>query len=59
MDDADEVAHVAADLLRQHGPGVIADLREQAELAAANDDQLSAEAWADIADTVESILRSH
>ena len=53
MEDADEVASVAADLLGRHGPSVIADLREKAEIPAANGDHLSAEAWADIADTME------
>jgi hypothetical protein len=57
MEDADEVAQVAAELLGRHGPSVIADLHEKAEIAAANGDQLSAEAWADIADTVEGLLR--
>ena len=56
MDDAEDVARVAADLLERHGPSVIAELREQAEIAAANGDQLSAEAWADIADAAEGLL---
>jgi hypothetical protein len=32
-------------------------LRERAEIAAANGDQLSAEAWTDIADAAEQLLR--
>jgi len=59
MENAEEVAKVAADLLRQQGPGVLADLREQAELAGANGDELSAGAWTDIADAVEDLLRRH
>lgn len=57
-DDQDEVARVAAEFLERHGPAVIADLRERAEIAAANGDQLSAEAWTDIADAAEQLLRS-
>ena len=56
MDDADEVARVAREFLASHGPSVIPDLRERAEMAAANGDQLSAEAWTDIADMAERLL---
>jgi hypothetical protein len=56
MDDADEVDRVAAEFLDSRGPSVIPDLRERAEIAAANGDQLSAEAWADIADAAERLL---
>ena len=56
MDDADEVERVAGKFLASHGPSVILDLRERAEIAAANGDQLSAEAWTDIADAAERLL---
>jgi hypothetical protein len=57
MDDADDVARVAAGFLARHGPSAIADLRELAEIAVANRDQLSAAAWTDIADVAERLLR--
>jgi hypothetical protein len=56
MDDTEEVDRVAAEFLERHGPGVILDLRERAEIAAANEDQLSAEAWTDIAEAAERLL---
>jgi hypothetical protein len=56
MDDADEVDRVAEEFLKRRGPSVILDLRERAEIAAANEDQLSAEAWTDIADAAERLL---
>jgi len=56
MDDAEEVDRVAAKFLERHGPSVIPDLRERAEIATANGDQLSAEAWTDIADAAERLL---
>lgn len=59
MDDKDLVDKVAAEFLKRDGPSVIAELRDYAELAAANDDQLSAEAWTDIADAAEALLRRH
>ena len=56
MEDADEVERIAGEFLASHGPRVIPDLRERAEIAAANGDQLSAEAWTDIADAAERLL---
>ena len=56
MEDQDEVDRVAVEFLERHGPTVIADLRERAEIAAAIGDQLSAETWADIADAAEKLL---
>ena len=56
MEDADEVDRVAAEFLERHGPRVILDLRDRAEIAAANEDQLSAEAWTDIADAADRLL---
>jgi hypothetical protein len=56
MDDADEVERVAGEFLERHGPRVILDLRERAEIAAANEDQLSAQAWTDIANAAERLL---
>jgi hypothetical protein len=59
MDDADEVYKVAAECLGRHGASVVADLRERAEIAAANGDPLSAEAWTDVADAAEKLLKRH
>jgi hypothetical protein len=59
MQDDDDVSRVAAEFLARRGPTVIADLREVAEIAAANGDQLSADAWTDIADTVQKLLQRH
>ena len=59
MDDADDVVRVAAQFLASRGPIVIADLRELAEIAEANGDQLSATAWTDIADYAEKLLRRY
>jgi uncharacterized alpha-E superfamily protein len=56
MDDTDEIERVAGEFLARHGPSVIPDLRERAEIAAANRDQLSAEAWTDIAEAAERLL---
>jgi hypothetical protein len=56
MDDPDEVDGVAAEFLKRHGPSAIPDLRERAEISATNGDQLSAEAWTDIADAAERLL---
>ena len=56
MDDTDEVERVAEEFLKRRGPTVIPNLRERAEIAAANGDQLSAEAWTDIADAAERLL---
>jgi hypothetical protein len=56
MDDGDEVDRVAAEFLKRYGPSVILELRERAEIAAANGDQLSAETWTDIADAAERLL---
>jgi hypothetical protein len=59
MDDADEVYKVAAECLGRHGASVVAGLRERAEIAAANGDPLSAEAWTDVADAAEKLLKRH
>ena len=56
MDDADEIDRVAAEFLERQGPSVILDLRERAEIAAANRDRLSFDAWTDIADAAEHLL---
>lgn len=59
MDDADDVDRVAAQFLVSRGPDAIAYLREMAEIAAVNGDELAAEAWTDIADAVERLLKGH
>lgn len=56
MEDADDVERVAAGFLARQGPAAITGLRERAEIAAANGDELSAEAWSDIADALERLL---
>ena len=54
--DADVVEQVAADYVRQQGPGAVDHLRDLASAAEANGDPLSASSWRDIADAAERIL---
>lgn len=56
MDDADLVAALAADMVRQHGPEAIAMLAEKAEIAASLGDELSAQAWRDIAEVAARLV---
>jgi hypothetical protein len=51
------VEKVARDFLSRLGCDAVSYLREQAELAADQGDELSADAWRDIADAVESVLQ--
>jgi hypothetical protein len=50
------VRQVAAQYLAAQGPAAIAYLRDQAALAEANQDELSARAWDDIAEAAEAQL---
>ena len=56
MDDADLVVAVAADMVRRYGKDALSHLREQAEIAAGIDDDLSLNAWTDIAGAVAMLM---
>lgn len=56
MNDTRLVRQVAAQYLAAQGPAAIAYLRDQAALAEANQDELSARAWDDIAEAAEAQL---
>ena len=57
MDDGEAVEHVAREYIGRHGPDSVPILRERADLSDEVGDLLSAEAWRDIADAAERILR--
>ena len=57
-DDVDEVERAARDAIEQYGEGAVEVLRERAEVADHIGDLLAAEAWRDIADAAERMLRS-
>ena len=57
-DDGDEVERAAREAIEQFGDGAVEVLRERAEVADHLCDLLAAEAWRDIADAVERLLRS-
>jgi len=59
MEDIDDVEKVAAEYIAIKGVSAVADLRQRAEMAEADGDDLSAEAWTDIADAAEKLLRRH
>jgi len=54
--DAELVEQVAADYVRQQGPGAVEQLRDLASAAEANGDPLAASSWRDIAEAAERIL---
>lgn len=56
-DDDDFLDHVAREYVERHGPDAVSILRERADMADELGDRESAEAWRDIAETAESILR--
>ena len=56
MDDTDLVVAVAADIVRRYREDALSHLREQAEIAAGLDDDLSLNAWADIAGAVAMLM---
>jgi hypothetical protein len=60
FDDAEDrklVRETAANLLAQNGRAVISELRERARFAFQNGDELSADAWNDIANAVERLIQ--
>ena len=57
MEDGDAVEQVAQDYVRRHGADSLPILRERADLADEVGDYASADAWRDIADAAERILR--
>ena len=54
MEDRELVAQVARQFVRRHGACAVDVLRERADCCTADD--LSAEAWLDIADAAEQLL---
>ena len=57
-DDADLVERAAREAIDQFGDGAVSVLRERAEVADHLSDLRAAEAWRDIADAAERMLRS-
>ena len=58
-DNGEAVEEVAREYVRRHGPDSVPILRERADLCDEVGDLLSAEAWRDIADAAERILREN
>ena len=58
MDDDDLVEQAAREAIDQFGDGAVSVLRERAEVADHLSDLPAAEAWRDIADAAERMLRS-
>jgi hypothetical protein len=56
-DDGDLVEQAAREAIDQYGDGAVSVLRERAEVADLGD-LLAAEAWRDIADAAEGMLRT-
>lgn len=56
MDDADVVVAVAADLVRRHGQDALSHIRDQAEIAAGLGDDVSLNAWTDIAEAAATLM---
>ena len=54
MDDRELVEHVARQFVQRHGSGAVEVLREHADCCVG--DNVSAEAWLDIADAAERLL---
>jgi hypothetical protein len=57
-DDGDLVEQAAREAIDQYGDGAVSVLRERAEVADHLGDLLAAEAWRDIADATEGMLRT-
>ena len=55
MDDSDIVESVARGMIERFGDGAVGFVREQAEIADALPDKLSAETWRDIADAIKRL----
>ena len=58
MENGEAVEQAAREAIDQHGNDAVSILRERAEIADQLGDELSAKAWRDIADAVQSILMS-
>ena len=58
MDDGEAVNQAARDAIVQHGNNAAAVLPERAEFADDMGDMLAAEAWREMADAAEQMLRS-
>ena len=58
-DNGEAVEHVAREYIGRHGPDSVSILRERADLSDEVGDLLSAEAWRDIADAAERMLREN
>jgi hypothetical protein len=59
MDDNGEAVDQAArEAIDQHGDDAVSVLRERAEVADHLGDELSAQAWRDIADAAERMLKT-
>ena len=57
MDDSDIVESVARGMIERSGEGAVGFVREQAKIADALPDKLSAETWRDIADAIKRLSR--
>ena len=55
-DDGELVEQAAREAIKQHGRNAIAVLRERAEIADEQGDNLSARAWRDIADAAARMM---
>ena len=57
MDDSDIVESVARGMIERFGDDAVGFVQEQAEIANALPDKLSAETWRDIADAIKRLSR--
>ena len=57
MENGEAVDQAAREAIDQHGNDAVSILRERAEVADQLGDKLSAEAWHDIADAAERMLK--
>ena len=58
MKNGEAVEAAAREAIDQHGDDAVEVLRERADMADGIGDMLAAEAWRDIADAAERMLRS-
>ena len=58
MEDDDIIKCTALEMIAQFGDGAMGFVREQAEIADALPDKLSAETWRDIADAIKRLSRT-
>ena len=57
MENGEAVDQAAREAIDQHGNDAVSILRERAQVADQLSDKLSAEAWHDIADAAERMLK--